>query len=249
MKNPDVDVNMIHVKLLNFLEESQFYEPHKIIPLYNYEEQGLHEERAILFSKIGYHFDALKEYIHVLNDFKMAEEYCLKHYNPNKEGSKDVYLQLLKVLFLPSDPHNLDSLPQERLYNAAFDLLDRYYKEIDTPHALMVLPDDTPISKLYPFFENVLRELNNKRRNNQIQQNILQSETMRVKSEVMKLKSRVVKINEDSRCPVCDNALGDSAFAYYPNGIIVHYTCYKKMDDPSVCPVTGERFGVDDLLA
>jgi len=243
-KNQEVDI--LHVKLCAFLDESGYYEPHKIIPLYNYEEQGLHEERAILFSKIGYHSEALKEYIHVLNDFKMAEEYCERHYNPGKEGSKDVFLQLLKVFFIPPDTQN--SLSQERLFNAAFDLLDRHYKEIDTPHSLMVLPDETKINKLYPFFENVLRESNNKRRNGQIQQNIIQSEVMRVKSELIKLRSRVVKINENSLCHICDNPLNESAFAFYPNGTVVHYNCYQKMDDPNVCPITKERFGGEEDL-
>jgi hypothetical protein len=44
-------------------------------------EDGLHEERAILLSKIGQHYEALREYVHELGDFPMAERYCLKHYD------------------------------------------------------------------------------------------------------------------------------------------------------------------------
>ncbi|KAJ8039011.1 Vam6/Vps39-like protein [Holothuria leucospilota] len=41
-------------------------------------------------------------------------------------------------------------------------------------------------------------------------------------------------ITEDTNCLVCRKRMGNSAFARYPNGVIVHYYCCK---DRKICPV------------
>jgi hypothetical protein len=46
---------------------------------------------------VGKHLDALREYIHELQDFKIAKEYCKKHYDADQEEFRDVYLNLLEV--------------------------------------------------------------------------------------------------------------------------------------------------------
>jgi len=43
-------------------------------------------------------------------------------------------------------------------------------------------------------------------------------------------------------CPVCSKRLGQSVFACYPNGIVVHYICSK---DRFICPVTNTVFNKD----
>lgn len=85
-------------KLLNFLMDSKHYVPGYLLGLYNsIIEQGLHEERALLLARIGNHVEALKEYVHKLQDFEMAEKYCQQHYDPESEEGRGVYLDLLKA--------------------------------------------------------------------------------------------------------------------------------------------------------
>ena len=50
----------------------------------------LFEERALLLGRVGRHDQALAIYAHVLNDPLMAEEYCKKIYDPEKEENKEV---------------------------------------------------------------------------------------------------------------------------------------------------------------
>ena len=50
----------------------------------------LFEERALLLGRLGRHDIALAIYAHVLNDPDMAEEYCRKLYDPDKDENKEV---------------------------------------------------------------------------------------------------------------------------------------------------------------
>eukprot|EP00029_Vermamoeba_vermiformis_P006348 TRINITY_DN2461_c0_g1_i1.p1 TRINITY_DN2461_c0_g1~~TRINITY_DN2461_c0_g1_i1.p1 ORF type:complete len:890 (+),score=177.72 TRINITY_DN2461_c0_g1_i1:46-2715(+) len=243
-------------KLLDFLEDSNYYSAAQMLSKYfsQFTSEELYDERAICFSKLKQHEMALREYVYNLRDFSGAERYCDKHYNPDKEESKDVYLALLRTYLKPeaaetqnpgsfgSQKPALDSTNISALHEAAFELLNKHYQHIDTPKALDLLPEDTPMSQLYPFFENVLRQVHQKRRDNLVVHNISKAETVKVKRELIKLQSRVIRINDDTICPICDKRIGETVFASYPNGTIIHYMCYTKNADKNVDPVTGQRF-------
>jgi len=230
----------MRTRLLEFLEKSRFYTPAVMLSQYNFADDGLHEEKATLLSKIGQHFEALKEYVHKMKDFAMAEEYCAQHYDTETDEARDVYLSLLKVFMAP--PGTPDSTTKDELQKAAIALLNKRYKQIDASKAFDSLPEMTPLSLLDTYFEKILREIHQEKRNKQVISSIQKSETMKVKSELLKLRSRVVRITDDSICPVCNRRIGATAFAFYPNGTVIHFMCYKKLEDKFVCPVTGERF-------
>ncbi len=90
-------------KLLDFLEDSNFYSAAQMLSKYfsQFTSEELYDERAICFSKLKQHEMALREYVYNLRDFSGAERYCDKHYNPDKEESKDVYLALLRTYLKP----------------------------------------------------------------------------------------------------------------------------------------------------
>lgn len=118
-------------------------------------------------------------------------------------------------------PRGADDAFLQELKSAAFVLLDKHYKEINVPkvwnfyaiantQALEILPEKSLVKDLYPFLENVLREINKERRNKQIQLNLQYSETMKVKSELLKLRANVIKITDETVCPICNYRLGDA---------------------------------------
>jgi len=193
---------------------------------YNYTSEGLREERAILLSKVGKHYEALREYIHELHDFKIAEQYCKKHYDPDKEEFRDVYLNLLEV-YLSTPPQCTEHFAKE-LDHAAYTLLNEHHKEIDIPKALKIIPENTPLNKLYSYFENVICDINKEKRNKQIQMNLQCAERMKVQSEVLKLRSNIVKITDDQYCPVCNEKINLMIFFRFPDGTIKHYKCFHK---------------------
>jgi hypothetical protein len=72
--------------ILKFVKkcEKQFSFNEKELMIVRVVDEGLIDERAVLLSRLGQHDLVLREYVHKLYDFKLAEEYCNKHYNPEK---------------------------------------------------------------------------------------------------------------------------------------------------------------------
>jgi Vam6/Vps39-like protein vacuolar protein sorting-associated protein 39 len=187
-------------KLVQFLESSTYYNPEKMLSRFPFND--LFEERALLLSRIGQHEQALNIYAHKLQDEQMAERYCERTYNPEQEDSRDVYLSLLKVYLRPPDE------AIKPMVGPALALLNKYYKRIDAPKALELLPPNTSVHKLYPFFEAMLRDRTEVRHNNQVQKNLLKSETLQIKERLFKERQRSIRVTEDRNCPVCGKRLG-----------------------------------------
>lgn len=108
-----------------------------------------------------------------------------------------------------------------------------------------MLPANVPIKQMYFYFESVLRDRAEKKRNNQVVAALLKSENLQVRERSIASKSRSVRINEDRLCPVCNRHIsGVSAIAVYPNGTVVHFGC---LTDRNCCPVTGTQFNTRAL--
>jgi len=193
----------------------------------------LFEEKAILFCRIGRHDQALAIYVHKLENIEMAEEYCRKNYNESSEDGKDIYLSLLKVYLHPP----VGASPK---IDPAYKLLNSHYnKHINTTKALDLLPADARITQLCPFFEAVLRDHADLQRKKQIEKSLRKYEKIQIQFQHCNARSVAINISETRTCPVCKKRIGTSAFAYYPNGIVVHFKCSK---DKDVCPVSKQRF-------
>lgn len=217
------ELGIMRTKLTTFLEENNSYNPEKMLSKFPFQKYGLYEERAILYSKIGEHGRALEEYVHMMDDKDQAERYCMKQYG-DSEPSKDVFLLLIQVLLNSvSDPTK-----QEENRSFAFEILERHFDSLDTSKALELFPDDTKLSQMTDFFENVWRNMNQRKREGQVVQNIRRSENMKVKNELLRLRSRAIRITDDTICPSCNKKLGEAVFAYYPNGEVVHYRCHTR---------------------
>lgn len=91
---------------------------------------------------------------------------------------------------------------------------------------------------LYPFLENVLREINKERRNKQIQLNLQYCEAMKVKSELLKLRANVIKITDETVCPICNYRLGDAYVFQLPNSY----------EDQCVCSVSQWKHSTLQVL-
>eukprot|EP00002_Diphylleia_rotans_P040852 TRINITY_DN9805_c0_g1_i1.p1 TRINITY_DN9805_c0_g1~~TRINITY_DN9805_c0_g1_i1.p1 ORF type:complete len:839 (+),score=133.42 TRINITY_DN9805_c0_g1_i1:97-2613(+) len=221
-------------KLLAFLESSTHYSPEKMLS--RFPQKDLFHERALLLSRIGRHEQALEIYAHHLQDPTKAVQYCESYYNPETEEGRDVYLSLLKVYLQPPGG-------KEPMIRPALALLDQHFCKIDTAKALEMLPPQTSISHLLPFFEAILREETKSRRENQIVRNIHKSENLHVRESLIRSRLPVVKVTEDLACSICKRRIWPSAFYRYPNGTVVHFGCCK---DKHVCPRTGIDFSIVD---
>ncbi|XP_027725735.1 vam6/Vps39-like protein isoform X2 [Vombatus ursinus] len=220
-------------KLLMFLEISNCYDPSQLICDFPFD--GLLEERALLLGRMGKHEQALFIYVHILKDTKMAEEYCHKHYDRNKDGNKDVYLSLLRMYLSPPSVHCLGPIKMELLepqanLQAALQVLELHHSKLDTTKAINLLPANTQINEIRIFLEKVLEENAQKKRFNQVLKNLLQAEFLRVQEERIFHQQVKCIITEEKLCMVCKKKIGNSAFARYPNGVVVHYFCSKEVN-------------------
>ncbi|XP_059376856.1 vam6/Vps39-like protein isoform X2 [Carassius carassius] len=223
-------------KLLAFLEVSSCYEPEALISDFPFD--GLLEERALLLGRMGKHEQALFIYVHILKDTRMAEEYCHSHYDPSANGKKDVYLSLLRMYLSPPDVHFLGPIkmelcePQPNL-QAALRVLQLHHSKLNTPKAINLLPANTQIREIQVFLESVLEERAGRKRFDQVLKSLLQAEFLRVQEERIFHQQVKCVITDEKTCRVCKKKIGNSAFARYPNGVVVHYFCCK---DRGACP-------------
>ncbi|CAL8297372.1 unnamed protein product [Arctogadus glacialis] len=230
------DLGEFRSKLLDFLDMSSSYEPARLISDFPFD--GLLEERALLLGRMGKHEQALFIYVHVLKDTRMAEEYCHGHYDDLTEGNKDVYLSLLRMYLSPPDVHCLGPIklelaePQANL-QAALQVLELHHSKLNTTKAIHLLPANTQIREIRVFLESVLEERAQRKRFDQVLKSLLQAEFLRVQEERIFHQQVKCVITEEKTCRVCKKKMGNSAFARYPNGVVVHYFCCK---DRSACP-------------
>lgn len=230
------DLGEYRNKLLCFLETSTSYEPAKLISDFPFD--GLLEERALLLGRMGKHEQALFIYVHILKDTHMAEEYCHRHYDQLTDGNKDVYLSLLRMYLSPPDLHCLGPItmdlcePQANLH-AALQVLELHHSKLSTTKAINLLPANTQIREIRVFLESVLEDTAQRKRFDQVLKSLLQAEFLRVQEERIFHQQVKCVITEEKTCRVCKKKIGNSAFARYPNGVVVHYFCCK---DRGVCP-------------
>ncbi|XP_037342949.1 vam6/Vps39-like protein [Pungitius pungitius] len=230
------DLGEFRNKLLSFLDISTSYEPARLISDFPFD--GLLEERALLLGRMGKHEQALFIYVHILKDTGMAEEYCHSHYSSAVEGNKDVYLSLLRMYLSPPGVHCLGPIKMELLepqanLPAALHVLELHHSKLDTSKAINLLPANTQIREIRVFLESVLEEKAQRKRCNQVLKSLLQAEFLRVQEERIFHQQVKCVITEEKTCRVCRKKIGTSAFARYPNGVVVHYFCCK---DRNACP-------------
>ncbi|RXM97484.1 Vam6/Vps39-like protein, partial [Acipenser ruthenus] len=210
--NEEGELGEFRNKLLNFLEISSNYEPDRLISDFPFD--GLLEERAVLLGRMGKHEQALFIYVHILQNIRMAEEYCHKHYDRLTDGNKDVYLSLLRMYLSPPDVHCLGPIkmelsePQANL-QAALQVLELHHSKLNTTKAINLLPANTQIREIRVFLESILEENAKKKRFNQVLKSLLQAEFLRVQEERIFHQQVKCIVTEEKTCRVCKKKIGN----------------------------------------
>ncbi|KAG8034753.1 hypothetical protein G9C98_007829, partial [Cotesia typhae] len=232
----------VRQKLQQFLEKSTQYTAETV--LIQFPSDCLYEERAIILGRLGRHHQAISIYVNLLNDVPRAIQYCKNVYaryesQKNIEGGKcqdgadEVYVTLIQQLLKPepffvTGSSEIQKTAQPDL-ETALELLEQYASKITPINALEVLPDNVPIGRIRHFLEASLHNQLSERRKIQVLKGLLQAEHLQVQEQRMHYESKSVLMTEFNICPVCKKRFGNqSAFARYPNGEIVHYSCQER---------------------
>lgn len=224
-------------KLINFLQMSHDYVPERLLTRFPLD--SFYEERAILLGRLGRHELALGIYVHILHDTPAAERYCQGYFERNREENKDVYLDLLKMYLHPPSSSALgisagQGFTPKPSMEAALRLMKEHAPKIDSTKALELLPATTRIEEILNYLESVMEHQATVRRKNQVLKSMFYAENLQVHEQTMFYHKNKVVINEEKMCKVCKKRIGNSAFARYPSGMVVHYFCCK---DPKVNPL------------
>jgi len=233
----------------SFLASSRYYTPETFLTGAKFPSVALFDEKALVFSRSGQHNQALAIYALILDDYTAAEDYCNAHYKPDDdistgsiddrlvrddgEFSRDVYYELIHVyldpgFFKTKSTMITDTKPR---VEQALEILSRHYSRINISKAFNLLPPDTGLHVLMPFFQRVLSESAKSRREKQIEHALLRSESLRVMDIYMQATAPGLYISEQTLCDICNRPLRTSAFVRYPeDGRLVHLMCYQKND-------------------
>lgn len=205
----------ISQKLITMLKTSDYYHPERMLS--KFPTDRLFLERAILLGKIDRHDQALTYYIHKLNRPDLAEEYCIERYDVNSPIAKDIFITALQLYL---------QLPNRSGYSHAVKLLQCHFDKIDIIKVLQLLPDDIPLSDLELYLRELLRDHVQLRRRMLVMKNLAKSENLQLKEQYILERQRSVKIKMNRTCPVCKKAIGNSAFALDPYGVVTHFVCH-----------------------
>ncbi|KAF8127072.1 hypothetical protein EV363DRAFT_1518382 [Boletus edulis] len=203
----------VYAKLLKFIDTTEHYRPDR---LYGLLSDDLYEARAILLGRMGRHEHALELYVYKLKDFAKAEEHCRRISSPVPTPSP-IFLTLLKLYLRPTIPN------PPNLLSPALSLIARHSARLDPIETLQLLPPLVNAHDVRPFlvqalrapvFENcVIREVNLARKED-------------VERQLMQLESRRVKVTDSRICPQCHKRLGNSVIVVHaPRGEVTHYQC------------------------
>jgi len=121
----------------------------------------------------------------------------------------------------------------------ALKLLSEHYHHINIKEALNLLPDETKLSALMPFFTRIFSESACQRRDGLLIRYLLRSESQRVHEDHIAACSPYVYIDENTLCSKCHRPLRTSAFVRYPDsGQIVHLMCHQKTESAAAASMS-----------
>lgn len=94
---------------------------------------------------------------------------------------------------------------------------------------LQSLPDDVPMYELKDYLEMVIRTNLADQHERKIMMGLLQAEATRLQVAVDTEKKKCFELNEATVCPECKKRFANqTAFVRYPNGQVVHLSCYDR---------------------
>ncbi|KAL8661562.1 MAG: hypothetical protein Q9202_005507 [Teloschistes flavicans] len=224
---------------LDFLKNSQAYQPFKAIKLLPADDPKLYEARAIVLSKMGQHRQALDIYVFKLKDPDKAEDYCnqvqlsegsslspsLTKGSSRRSPASDledkttsIYHTLLSLYLTPPPPHK----PQ---WGPALALLARHGARMPASSTLNLIPEVLPIKELESYFRGRIRGANSIVNETRVVASLRNSLAF---GEEAKLRlgdgapggnqgrGRSVLITEERVCGVCYKRFGGSAVKVLP---------------------------------
>ncbi|CZT24427.1 related to PHO87 protein [Ramularia collo-cygni] len=249
-------------KLEAFMLKSKAYNRAKTLPQLPASDPTFYEARAIVYSALGQHKQALSIYVFQIQDYEKAENYCNKGYieqqaerqaclldgttthekphrafEPEDSSTKPNIFAILLGLYLRPPPG------EEKRWPQALELLSKHGARLPASSTLDLMPDDLAVKELQDYFRGRIRNATSILREEQIVRSL--EGVRRTNTErLLSLgpdgapggkalgKNRRVRIGEDDHCKVCHKRFGASAVRVYPDNQVIHYGCIGRSTAP-----------------
>ncbi|PKY04983.1 hypothetical protein P168DRAFT_289819 [Aspergillus campestris IBT 28561] len=220
-------------RFLDMLKTSQQYSPAKILNRLDREDPDFYEARAIVFSKMGQHRQALEIYVFKLEDYVKAEEYC-NHLHKSEdtpvedtharcgaaldsEDKPSIYLTLLSLYLTP--PHGY----QPR-YGPALEVLAKHGSRLPPNSALGLIPETLPVKDLEFYFRGRMRAATSFLSETRVVANLQKAQNVKTQAQLLvgegsgvkASRSRHVTITEERVCGICHRRIGGSVIDVFP---------------------------------
>lgn len=228
------DKDEILDKFLTLLRTSEQYSPAKTLGLLPREDPTFYEARAIVFSKMGNHKQALEIYVFKLHDTNKAEEYCNQtHLEETINGdSKQKFRR--KSTTDPVDEQatiyhillNLYLNPpkgEKAMWAPAIELMARHGSRLPASSTLDLIPEDLVVQELEFYFRGRMRNATSIMNESMITSGLRKVEAVRVQAALLlgegtqsSGRNRKVRVDEDRVCGVCYKRLGSSVISVFP---------------------------------
>ncbi|KAK2788155.1 Vacuolar morphogenesis protein 6 [Emmonsiellopsis sp. PD_33] len=231
-------------KFLEMLKGSEQYSPAKMLDRLPRDDPEFYEARAIVFSKMGQHRQALEIYVFKLEDPDKAEEYC-NHIHllssthtretatatptatthriaptDREDSPPSIYHTLLSLYLSP--PH--DYKPQ---YGPAIEILARHGSRLPASSTLDLIPESFPVRELEFYFRSRMRAANSIANEGRIVAALRKVENVAAQAELLvgegggsKGRNRFVTVGEEKKWDVLTGLVDSNT--------VVHLGCAGK---------------------
>lgn len=213
------DNRKYRTSLLSLLRSSDSFDLSKVLAEI---PDDLAEERAAVLSRLGHHEDVLEIYLHRMESLPMAVDYCREI--KREKGVTNAFFLAAKSCLSPPDattPLKID---------AALSLLEEFAFDIQFKDVAEMLPLNIPLSRLRRYFEILMKENSAEMRSCQVLKNLRRSENQQEREQWVDTRRGSLRITYEKACHQCHKRIGLSAFAFYPNGSVVHLSCRKEFE-------------------
>ena len=237
METNSADFSNLNARFLTLLQESAQYSPAKILGLLPRDDPHFYEARAIVFSKMGQHKQALEIYVFKLKSPAKAEEYCNRvHLTEDTVATKVAPSRRVSttdpIEEQPSIYHILLNLylnppaGQDPMWIPAIELLARHGSRLPASSTLALIPDSLPVKDLEFYFRGRIRAAETIMGEGRIASGLRKVEAVGVQEKLLLGdamqggkpggRSRRVKIDDERVCGVCHKRLGGSVISVFP---------------------------------
>jgi len=232
-KHPD-NLAELEDKFITLLRDSSHYSPAKLLGALPKDDPTFYEPRAIVFSKMGQHKQALEIYVFKLQDSAKAEAYCNqthldettnKSLPPSRRKSTtdpvdeqpSIYHVLLNLYLNPP-------AGEKAMYGPAIELMARHGARLPASSTLEMIPQDLLVRELEFYFRGRVRNANTIMNDSKISAGLQKVEAVRVQAGVLLGegfnvaggRNRRVRVDEDRVCGVCYKRLANSVISVFP---------------------------------